>query len=111
MTTFLPYDSNFNPIPALRLKQGGAHKITAGAVSARNTTAFAATTRIISLYADVPVYIKFGDSSVTATTSEHFFPAGLYYDIAIGGENAAHYTHVAVLQADTGGNVYISEKH
>ena len=110
MSTFLPQDSNDNPIPALRFKSGGAHSISATASSTRNSTAFATDTKIVSLYADVAVYVCFGDSSITATTSDHYFPAGLYYDIAIGGENTAHYTHVAILRADTDGAVYISEK-
>lgn len=110
MTTFLPRDSNGNPIPALRLKQGGAHTITIGASSARNASAFSADTSIISLYASVPVYLKFGNSSVTATAADHYFPAGVYYDISIGGENTAHYTHIAALQAEGGGTLYISEK-
>ncbi|MDH5722605.1 MAG: hypothetical protein OEY94_04700 [Alphaproteobacteria bacterium] len=111
MSTFLPQDSNDNPIPALRLKSGGAHSISAAAASARNSTAFAAETKIVSLYSDVAVYVRFGDSAVTAATTDHYFPAGLYYDIAIGGENTAHYTHVAVLRAGvTDGTVYISEK-
>lgn len=110
MTTLMPQDSNDNPIPALRLKQGGAHTITVSASSAKNAAAFDASTRIVSLYSDVPVYIKCGDSSVTATTGDHYFPAGLYYDIAIGGENSAHYTHIAALQVSSGGTLYISEK-
>ncbi|MBI1301652.1 MAG: hypothetical protein GC137_08350 [Alphaproteobacteria bacterium] len=110
MTTLLPQDMNDNPIPAVRFKSGGAHTISAGASSARNSTAFDVNTRVISLYADVPVYLAFGDSSVTASATDHFFPAGIYYDVAIGGDETAHYTHVAVLQADTGGTVYISEK-
>lgn len=110
MSTFLPQDSNDNPIPALRLKSGGAHSISATASSARNSTAFSADTKIVSLYTDIAVYVRFGDSSVTASTSDHYFPAGLYYDVALGGENTVHYTHVAVLRADTDGTVYISEK-
>ena len=110
MTTLLPQDQNDNPIPALRLKSGGAHNITVGASSARNTTSFSAETRIVSLYTDVPAYIAFGDGSITATTGDHFFPAGIYYDVAIGGDNSAHYTHAAVLQVSSGGTLYISEK-
>lgn len=110
MTTFLPQDSNDYPIPALRLKQGAAHAIAASTTSARNTTAFGSDTQIISLYATVPVFIKFGDNSVIATTNDHFFPSGLYYDIAIGGENTAHYAYISVLRLDTNGTVYISEK-
>lgn len=73
MPTSLPTDSNNNPIPALGLKDSGAHKLTVSATSSRNTTAFASDTQIISLYATVPVYIRFGDFGVTATTSDHYF--------------------------------------
>lgn len=110
MTTILPQDSNQNPIPALRLKQSGAHKINATVTTIRNSTAFNAETRVVSLYAEQPVYVKFGGASVTATTSDHYFPAGIYYDFAIGGGAAAHYTHVAALAASADGAVYISEK-
>ena len=110
MTTLLPQDQNDNPIPALRLKENGAHSITVGAASARNGTAFDSQTKIISLYADVPVYLAFGDSAVTATTSDHYFPAGIYYDVSIGGDHSVHYTHVAVLQTTQAGTLYISEK-
>ncbi len=110
MTTLLPQDLNDNPIPALRLKTGGAHNITIGASSARNASAFDASTRVISIYSDVPVYIAFGDSSINATASDHYFPANLYYDIAIGGDSSAHYTHMAVLQVSQAGTIYISEK-
>lgn len=110
MTTLLPTDADDNPIPAVRLKNGGAHNIATSASSARNTTGFASDTRIISLYATQDVYIKFGDSSVTATASDHFFPKNVYYDLAVGGDRTMHYTHVAALQVSTGGTLYISEK-
>ena len=110
MTTLLPQDSNDNPIPALRLKPGAAHQISVSASSTRNTNAFDENTKIIGLYTDAPAYIAFGDSSVTATSSDHFFPAGVYYDIAVGGENSAHYTHIAALQVNNSGTLYISEK-
>jgi len=110
MSTKLPLDVNDNPIPALRLKTGGAHVIASGASSARNTNAFDADTRVVSVYASQPVYLAFGDASVSATTSDHYFPAGLYYDVALGGDGAAHATHVGVLQVSAGGQVYVSEK-
>lgn len=110
MSTFLPQDSNDYPIPALRLKNGGAHAVASSASSARNGAAFDASTRIVSLYATNGVYVKFGDASVSATSSDHYFPAGVYYDVSIGGDKTAHYTHVAVLAADGDGTVYISEK-
>lgn len=110
MSTFLPQDSNENPIPALRLKASGAHNIAASGSSARNSVAFNSNTRVISIYADVPVYLKFGGVTVTAANTDHYFPEGVYYDMAIGGGQAAHYTHVAVLRVDGDGDVYISEK-
>jgi hypothetical protein len=111
MTTFLPHDANDHPIPALRLKaSGGAHSIAASGSSARNSTAFDAATRVISLYATEPVYVRFGGSSVTAANTDHYFPGGVYYDVSIGGGAAAQFTHVAVLRVTDNGTVYISEK-
>ena len=55
-------------------------------VGARNSADFNSNTRVVSVYATEPVYIKFGDSSVTAAATDHYFPAGVYYDFAIGGD-------------------------
>lgn len=105
MPTLLPQDSNNHPIPALSLKDGAAHSISASSTaSTRNSVAFAADSVVISLYADVPVYLAFGDATIDATTNDHYFPAGLYYDFAIKN------THVAVRAAAGNGTVYISEK-
>ncbi|MFA7277098.1 MAG: hypothetical protein WC043_09895 [Pseudobdellovibrionaceae bacterium] len=112
MPTLLPTDDNNNPIPALRLKDGGAHTITASSSSTRNTSAFGSDTLILSLYASVPVYIRFGNASVTATSSDHYFPSGIYYDVAIGGDGSVQQTHIAVLRAGTSdGTIYLSEKY
>ena len=110
MPTFLPTDMDDNVIPAVRLKDGCAHSVAFTAVSARNATAFNDETRIISLYATQPVYVKFGGASVTATAADHYFPAGVYYDFSVGGGKVGHYTHIAALQVSTGGTLYISEK-
>lgn len=110
MSTKLPLDVNDNPIPALRLKNGGAHVVVSGSSSARNSVAFDSDTRVVSLYASEPVYVAFGDSSVTASASDHYFPAGLYYDVSLGGDGAPHATHIAVLQVSAAGSVYVSEK-
>ena len=111
MPTLMPKDSNENVIPALRLRSGtGAHAIAASSSSARNSTSFNADTRVVSVYATVPVYINFGDSTVTATTTSHYFPDGVYYDFSIGGGAASQFTNIAVLQVSGGGMVYVSEK-
>ena len=111
MTTLLPKDSDNNVIPALRLKSPGAHSISATNSSVRNAAAFHADTQVISLYATGGVYLKFGDSTVIASASDHYFPAGVYYDVAIsGGSQGPHHTHVAVLRAEQNCTLYISEK-
>ncbi|HQX26470.1 MAG TPA: hypothetical protein PKX38_00880 [Alphaproteobacteria bacterium] len=86
MPTLLPQDSDSNVIPAMRLMPSGGHHISATSSSARNSTDFNSNTRVVSVYATEPVYIKFGDSSVTAAATDHYFPAGVYYDFAIGGD-------------------------
>ncbi len=110
MATFLPTDSENNPIPALRLKSSGAHSISVSGSSARNSTAFDGATRVISLYATGAVYLNFGDVSVTAAATDHYFPAGVYYDVAIGGGKSGHNTHVAALRVTDDCTLYISEK-
>lgn len=110
MTT-LPMDSDSNPIPALRLKPGGAHSINATDTSARNATGFQAATRVVSVYATAPVRLAFGGADVTATVSDHYFPSGVYYDFAIGGGKTMHTTHLAVLADNVDCTVYVSEKH
>jgi hypothetical protein len=112
MPTLLPKDADNNVIPALRLKNPGAHTLAVTATSARNTTAFNAETRVVSVYATGAVYLKFGDGTVVAASSDHYFPAGVYYDIALSGgsDKGPHFTHVAALRVDVDCTVYISEK-
>jgi len=106
----MPKDGNHNPIPVLGLKDSGAHSVGSTAVSARNSTAF--DSEVISIYATSDVYIKLGSSDVEATTSDHFFPAGVYYDIALGESQVGEtkHTHIAVLRVSADGTLYISEK-
>lgn len=112
MTTLLPKDADNNPIPALRLKDDSAHSVAIGVTSARNNTAFDSATQIISLYATAACYVRLGNSSVTATTSDHYFPAGVYYDIAISGGDgkSSQDLYIAVIRASEDGTLYISEK-
>ncbi|MFA5592824.1 MAG: hypothetical protein WC989_05895 [Micavibrio sp.] len=113
MSTLLPQDDDSNPIPAMRLRAGGAHKIAAGSISARNGAGFAAKTKVVGLYATGPVFVRPGGADVTATENDHYFPGGVYYDIAINGGKAgksSHSTHLAVLAAGDECVLYISEK-
>ena len=110
MSTYLPLDERNNAIPALRMKGDKAHSINFTSSSASNSTAFDAATHVVSLYATEDIYLKFGDETVTATTSDHFFPAGIYYDVSIGDEANGHATHIAALRVSGDGVLYISEK-
>jgi len=109
MTT-LPRDSDNTPIPALRLNPNGAHQLNATSTASRNATAFDDDTRVISVYATNDIYMKFGDSSVNATPSDHFFPKGLYYDFAIGGDKTLQTQYLSVMAVSADCDVYISEK-
>ncbi len=112
MTTLLPKDADNNVIPALRLKNGGAHIITVSATPTRNTQAFSEDTKVVSVYTTQPTFVAFGDATISATASDHYIPAGVYYDIAIasGGGKGPHHDYLSVLAAASDGVLYISEK-
>ena len=112
MSTLINKDADNNAITALRLKDDGAHSLSVTAAPARNAAAFDPATKVVSLYATGPVYVRFGDDTVTASTSDHYFPAGFYYDIAISGGagKSAQDTYISALRADTDCQLFISEK-
>ena len=111
--TYLPLDLDGNTIPVLKLKQSGAHAINISDTAARNITGFDNDTRVVSVFSTVPVYLAFGETtSVTANSSDHFFPANTYYDIAIGGEKTSHLKYLSAIAVDSSdtGSLFISEK-
>lgn len=111
MTTKMPQDAWYQPIPALRLKDGGAHVIVAAAAATRNAVPFPADTKVISICPTVAVFVKCGTSAVVAAGTDHYIPAGLYYDIALNVEDTDKNTHISVIRAETtDGVLYISEK-
>ena len=107
----LSTDANGRPIPALRLKPGGAHVLSVSSTSAV-TGPFNPTTRVIGLYATVPIFIRTGDATVSATSADHYLPEGFYYDISLGGDLLGRGGHscLAAVRLDTDGTLYISEK-
>lgn len=111
MSTLMPRDDDYRVIPALRLKPGGAHAIPAGAASARNALPFAPDTRVVSVYATGPVFVRTGGADVTATPDDHYFPEGVYYDLSIGDDLRGRHTHIAVLRAGNADcTLHVSEK-
>lgn len=107
--TQMPTDTLGNPIPALGYVDGGAKTVALTVTSARNSTAISASTRVITLYATVACYLRFGDSTVTANNTDHFFPSGTYYDVAIGPDTKDRYV-AAIRDGTTDGTLYISER-
>ena len=110
MSTLLPVDTDNNPIQVLRLRPGYAQNISVTATSARNTTAFDAATRVIGLYATVPVFVRLGNSSVTAAATDHYIPADTYMDVSVAGNEKQTYNYIAAVRASSDGTLYVSEK-
>ena len=110
MPTLMPRDENLFPIPALRLRPDGAHTVAVGAASTTNTRAFAPTTSVIGIYATGPVFLRTGEAGVTASATDHYFPANTYYDLALGDRWQGSHTHIAVVRAAGDCTLYISEK-
>lgn len=100
-------DAKGNPIPALAMVDGVAHKIACGATTNRNANPMPEKAFIYGIYSDVAFYFRTGDANVVATTNDHYFPAQLYYDPVM----PEGHTHIAVLRAGTtDGTVWISVK-
>lgn len=111
MTTLLPVDANNYPLPVLRLLSGGAKTVAVTASSARTATAFDAETRVVGLYATSAMFIRFGNSSVTAASTDHYLPADTYMDLSIAGDETQSFTHIAAVRSATDGTLYVSEKY
>jgi hypothetical protein len=110
MSTLLPTDANNFPIPALRLRTGASHTIAVTATSARNSVAFNAATRVISLCATVPMFVRLGDNTATAVVTDHYIPAETVIDIAVAGDDEQTASYVAAIRLASNGTLYVSEK-
>lgn len=108
MTTQIPCDADGVPIPALRLKADGSHALAVTAASGR-IGPFDPETRVVTVFASAPVFLRSGDADVTAATTDHYFPEGVLMALSLGGAKAGRHTHIAALQAGTGGTLYVSE--
>lgn len=105
----LPIDNLGHPIPALGYVDGGARTVAIAATSTRTLTPFTPDTTVISVYATVPCFIRLGDNAVTSATTDHYIPASVYQDIAIGPATKDRY--LAAIRAEpTSGTLYISER-
>lgn len=110
MSTLLPTDLNNNPIPVMRLRPGYAQSVAVTASSARNATAFDSLTRVIGIYATVPMFVRLGGNTVTAAATDHYLPADTYMDISVAGSTTQSYAYIAAIRSSSDGTLYISEK-
>lgn len=88
-----PMDANGRPVGVLSL--GSSASITVAAASARVALPTGGVLRIAS---STDCYIAFGDSSVTASSSDALYPAGVEHFKYDGVA-----THIAAIQVSTGG--------
>ena len=111
MMTLMPVDANDLPMPVLRLRSGGSHTLEVAETSSRNAQVFNADTRVVSLYATVPVFVRFGAGNVVATNADHYIPADTLIDLSIAGDDRQSFTHIAAVRASGDGQLYVSEKY
>jgi hypothetical protein len=111
MTTILPVDGNNAAIPVLSLRTGASHSVAVTATSARNATAFNAATRVIGLYATVPMFIRIGNNTATAVVTDHYLPAETYMDISVASGEDQIGGYVAAIRATSDGTLHMSEKY
>ena len=108
MTTQIPSDVDGVPIPALRLKPGGSHALAVTAACGR-LGPFDPETRVVSLFATGPVFLRTGQAGVVASTGDHYFPDGIYCTLSLGGSKTDRHTHIAAVAAAANCNLYVSE--
>ena len=110
--TRMPRDDNSQSIPVLRFRTGGAQALSISDTAARSN-AFSGGTRVITLTTTVAAHFETGGSSVTATTSSNYIPAGIPFDMALGADLSdtdGYHTHISIILASGSGTAYISER-
>ena len=100
----LAVDVNAEKIQAPMLG-GAAHHITFSASSVAEAFTNPRATILHTFYATQNCYIKMGKADVVATTSDTFIPAGASSSYT----RDLNDTHIAVLQATTGGVLHFAE--
>ena len=107
-----PRDDGNDPIPVLGLRPNGGYQVPFTA-SSNTSPAISGSIRVVTLYSTQDAFIETGDAGVEANTSNsHFLPAQIPYDVSLGAETDAtnNDKYVAVIQATSGGVLYISER-
>ena len=107
-----PRDDGNDPIPVLALRPNRGLQVPF--TSSSNTSPqISHSVRVVTLFATQDCFVEVGDSGVEANTSNsHFLSGSIPYDISLGAETnpADNDKYVAVIQAQTAGTLYISER-
>lgn len=109
MGTLMVRDDDGLPLPILRLRPDGAHHLAVTADSGA-IGPFPDEVRVISLYADGPVHLRTGKADVSASQADHFLPAGLYIDLALGPPGAGRHSHLAAMCPSGRCTLHVSER-
>ena len=108
-----PRDAANAPIPVLSYRPRTGQSLSVG-VAAQRSSAFALSTRVISVFSTADCKFELGDDTVVANTSNsHFLPAGAYADISLGSDNQLERNarYISVLRAGSdSGILHISER-
>ena len=86
-----PRDDGNDPIPVLGFKNNGGQQVPFTSSSSNVSQQIGSSTRVVTLYSTKDAFIEtHGLTTVAATTtSGHFLPATVPYDISMGFETAA----------------------
>ena len=98
----LPHDKNSKPVQALFPASQVA--VTVTGTTARTAADFDVDTLAVELTPTEDMYIKFGDSTVTATSSDVLIKSGIVYVYAINGND-----RLAAIRVSTNGTLYVTE--
>lgn len=107
-----PRDDGNDPIPVLGLRPNRGLQVPYTA-SSNTSPQISNSVRVVTLFATQDCFVEIGDSGVEANTSNsHFLAGSIPYDISLGAETdpAENDKYVAVIQAQTAGTLYISER-
>ena len=111
--TRMPRDDNSQSIPVLRFRRSGAQHLNITSGTYTRSAMFPTGTRIITVVCTVDSYFETGNSSVVASSSSHFIPAGVPYDMALGSDMATiddYHNYISVIAASGSGVAHISER-
>lgn len=109
--TRMPRDDNSQSIPVLRFRTGGAHQLAIDADP--ELLELPLGTRVITLLCSVNAYFETGGPEVVASTSSHYIPAGLPFDMALGSDLSdtdGYHQYLSVIAVSSSGTAYISER-